>query len=370
MDVVLEKLVAMSVLGLGTFLIGIVPLKIVYYFQMNSVGGDGHTTGGPDFSAITTKASTIVYNLLCFASGVLLFTSILRLQPGVRKQLESVQDTRKIAVSIENLGDIMFCFGFLAFFFIDEFAHFLLNRWMARRADWNSVVVLAQSLSLTRSNIRRISSSVPPMTGCMPLVTILEVPEEYEDNRATSAEGQPNTNTTDNIPTESNDNEYKELQVIFRYLFTVIALSFHEVFQGMAIGMEYNIFRVRCLLVTETTHKLVIGFSIGLDMAWSNVRKSVAVLYLVMFTVTMPVGILLGMWFIDNLARAEPTVLAFQGFGDGALFYVMVFDIVTRHKKQGFPYYVLSTALGFSVMLLLQIMSKSTMTCSIHVNKV
>lgn len=362
------KIVAILVLGLGSFLLGVAPLKFVKFFRPSS--GNAATDSTVDVSELATttiRSSAIVSYLLCFGGGVLLFTDLVHLQPEVRKQIRLFQDAGRMFNSVPNFGDIIFCVGFLSIFFVDELVYFLLDRWAARQADFNNVgAVLTRSLSLRRSNMPLPRSPPSSMGRCMPLVTIMEVPEEYEDDQSPPA-GIPAVNTTgDDVPAESNIGEPSAEQVhrrAFRYLFTVIALSIHEVFEGMAIGLENNIGSVWCLLIAVATHKLVIAFSIGLDMTWSEARKQVVVLYLATFAAVAPIGIVVGMLLNQIDGSPGPAVVLIQGFADGTLLYVVFFEIFARHKQPGFPYYVLLTILGFGTMLLLQITSKYT-TCS------
>lgn len=359
------KIVAMLVLGFGSFSLGIAPMRLMKYFRSESPDDD-RASDGSVFAIATTRSSATVSHLLCFGGGVLLFTNLVHLQPKVRKQIESLQEAGAMFNSVPNFGEILFCFGFLSIFFVDELLYYLLDRWVARQADKNAVVVvLARSLSLRRHNPSLTRSSVPPMTGCVPLVTIVEVPEEYDDYQPSSS-GNPRGNTAGDVPTESNVGEPAANdghRPAFGYLFTVIALSVHEVFQGIAIGLENNAGSVWCLLVGVATHKLVIAFSIGLDMTWSEARKLIIVLYLATFAAVTPVGIAAGMLLTRTDGSPGPGVVSIQAYADGILLYVVFFEIFARHKQSGFPYYVLVTALGFGVMLLLQITSKYT-TCS------
>lgn len=403
-QITVAKTCAMLVLGLGSFILGVVPLKLTKWWRKNptapasvsSSSSGGHSHGGQ-----SATGSPVVSLLLCFGGGVLLFTTLLHLQPEVREGVNRLQETGQLpnGQGTEHLGDLIFCVGFFMVFLIDEIVHSVLDRCAASHADRSSAEdVLHRSMSLRRRtmSIPRASlngspSSVQSVTGGdTSTASIKELLRESKERRYRPAlwdTGAPVGGSDDfrnhnlQLPHHQRfggDDTEKQMKLdcaggesdnegdhSFRGLFAVLALSFHEVFEGLAIGLEERIDNVWYLFIAVATHKLVIAFCIGLELAWSKTRKTVLVMYVATFAIVTPVGIVIGMLLIQygtgGSVDGSPGMVAviLQGLAAGTLLYVVFFEVLARHKQSGFSH-LLAIMFGFSCLLVLQMMSEYT----------
>lgn len=409
-QITVAKTFAMLVLGLGSFVLGVVPLKLTKWWRQpkhpsSSVSstssscagsGGGHSHGGD-----SATGSPVVSLLLCFGGGVLLFTTLLHLQPEVREGVSRLQQSGQLpnGQGFEHLGDLIFCAGFFMVFLVDEIVHSVLDRCAASHANRGSAEeVLHRSMSLRRRtmSIPRASlagsppSSVPSVTGGMSTASLKELLKESKEKRYrpgnAAVHGQEHRNNLHQQQQQQlshqrfsggNDLE-KQAQKIsdcgegddtdgdhsFRGLFAVLALSFHEVFEGLAIGLEERIDNMWYLFIAVATHKLVIAFCIGLELAWSKTRRPVLVMYVATFAIVTPIGIVIGMVLVQ-CGTAGGTVdgssgrvaVVLQGLAAGTLLYVVFFEVLARHKQSGFLH-LLSIMFGFGILLALQLMSE------------
>ena len=123
---------------------------------------------------------------------------------------------------------------------------------------------------------------------------------------------------------------------ILRDFCTVLALSFHAVFEGLAIGLEESSEDVWKMLTAIASHKFVITFSLSLQLLETGTTKLGFGLFLTTFSLISPLGIGVG------LAASEPadqtsevhqvTLSVLQGLAAGALLYLVVFELIPREK--------------------------------------
>ena len=79
-----------------------------------------------------------------------------------------------------------------------------------------------------------------------------------------------------------------------RSLMLVVALSFHSVFEGIAIGVQGNGHKLLSIFVAVMVHKALMAFSLGLNMAQSGLSKRSFVTSNLVFTLASPLGVAIG----------------------------------------------------------------------------
>lgn len=75
-----------------------------------------------------------------------------------------------------------------------------------------------------------------------------------------------------------------------RGLLVIIALSLHEVLEGLAVGLQKNQSGVLQLFAAIASHKFVISFCIGLELTITGVRLQLHVIYVLVFSLVTPLG--------------------------------------------------------------------------------
>ncbi|XP_060845045.1 zinc transporter ZIP2-like [Rhopalosiphum padi] len=361
--ITVAKTIAMLVLGLGSFILGMLPIKLTSrkWWRPNAEAPPQPAAGGhshPGHSA--SESSPIVSLLLCFGGGVLLFTTFLHLQPEVRESVVRLQRAHRLpdGHGTENLGDLIFCVGFFLVFIIDQIVHAVLDG-LYGGADGQEM--LHRSMSLRRRDNPAAAAARPNEIGeeqYRSLSWEMTLPARQQGNAAQQRQ-QPRRgevcNTVNRRPPKANGQS-------FRGLFAVLALSFHEVFEGLAIGLEERVDHMWYLFFAVATHKLIIAFCIGLELAWLETKKAVLVAYVATFAVVTPVGIAIGMMLVrygnGGAVDGAPGLVAvvLQGLAAGTLLYVVFFEVLARYKQSGFSH-LSSIILGFAVMLMLQMMT-------------
>lgn len=192
------------------------------------------------------------------------------------------------------------------------------------------------------------------------------------------------------LPFDSTTDDENVIVSSLRGLLIVLALSVHELFEGLAVGLESSASNVWYMFAAVATHKLVIAFCVSVELIVNKTRFWLATLYICTFAVVSPVGIAIGIWIsqsgnadeirkdehllifdaTDGLRNdehttdnASPNIVAvtLQGLATGTLLYVVFFEILIKSRTtsnktksySGILQYI-SVVVGFSMMFGMQ----------------
>lgn len=256
-ELIIAKVVTMCALGIASFLVGMVPVYLKRLIPIQTSEQDKHLT---------------LSLMLCFGGGVLLFTTFLHLQPEVREsfaRLESENKIPEIGYGIST-SELVFCLGFFFVYLIEELIHSCLDKKMKHD-------VLHRSLSVRCRHVHTHGDNL-----AIPRATL----GKKEDPTCAS-----NPNLTNDIEQDSKPGNLNEtIKTSFSGLLTVLALSFHAIFEGLAVGLENGTQKVWYLLIAIATHKLVIAFCVGVELVTSKTKLLLMSLYIGTFAVVTPLG--------------------------------------------------------------------------------
>lgn len=321
---VVAKIVAMCVLFLASFTLGTLPIKLSKWFQWEN----------------NPKNNKIVICLLCFGGGVLLCTTFLHLLPEVAEGIEHLQEENKIADVKMHLAEFMMCAGFFIMYFVEECVHWYLHR----RTKNNDLNAIRRSLSIRRGD-------TPESNGTT--VSTTDLIENMEaDTKTVNGHSHDHGHGHSHLVLE--DTVVRSL----RGLLIVLALSVHELFEGLAVGLESSPQHVWYMFGAVSAHKLVIAFCIGVELVTAKTNVILSVIYVFTFAIVSPMGIGIGIGISGNESEATEIASTFlQGLATGTLLYVVFFEILQKDRKGGLKQY-LSVLVGFLVMLGLTFLGK------------
>lgn len=137
-------------------------------------------------------------------------------------------------------------------------------------------------------------------------------------------------------------------------------MSVHELFEGLAVGLEPDEAMVWYLLAAIACHKTVLAGFVGIQLVVIQVKRKIAYVYIIVFALTSPTGIAIGVYMSltsptnDTVAVISVTL---QAMATGTLLYVAFFEI---YGKQFGTYQlpgivkVIASLIGFLFMSILQ----------------
>jgi zinc transporter 1/2/3 len=159
--------------------------------------------------------------------------------------------------------------------------------------------------------------------------------------------------------------EQKSVTAAIRGFLLVAALSFHSIFEGMAIGLQPTQSDVWFLFTAVIVHELAIMFCIGMEMLASKLRVLLYVIYMVelglITSVGVGVGILVTEYVHDPSATHLLVIAVLQGVAAGTLLYVTFFEILERerHKPGNGLEKLFAILAGFLALTALEVFSKT-----------
>lgn len=351
---VVAKAVAMGVLFLTSLILGCLPIKLSKWFKWDS----------------NPKGSTVVQLLLCFGGGVLLCTTFLHLLPEVSESVLELQAEGHIGDMRMHFAEFLMCVGFFTMFFVEECVHYYLHQRQKsvtmgalrrslsiRRGDHTvSTTELVKNMEETKSNPLSFQSSTTTINS--------ELNHNNTNGHIHSQQnGHHNHNHSSHdhshaghshLIMEAEDSIVKSI----RGLLVVLALSIHELFEGLAVGLESSAANVWYMFGAVSAHKLVIAFCIGVELVSTKTRTLLIMVYVFTFAIVSPMGIGIGIGISDteNISTTIASVIL-QGLASGTLLYVVFFEILQSDRKGGLKQF-LAILGGFLLMLTATILGK------------
>lgn len=112
----------------------------------------------------------------------------------------------------------------------------------------------------------------------------------------------------------------------------VLALGVHSIFEGIALGLQESAESAGKLAAGILLHKLAAAVSLGGSFARTGFNLKVIIILLAIFSITTPLGIIIGM----SISDSDPVVdVIFQGLSVGTFVYVACSEIITMEFAKG-----------------------------------
>lgn len=140
-----------------------------------------------------------------------------------------------------------------------------------------------------------------------------------------------------------------------------MALSFHAIFEGLAIGLQNEAATIWYLFTAVTIHSATILFCMGLELLIAKTKTKIIVIQMLILAATSPFGVILGLLItlssdMNSSKAKSATVVILEGLSTGTILYITFFEILNREKaRRVFRLYRgLCILGGFIFMALLQ----------------
>lgn len=328
----LAKVISMIVLSLGTLILGLLPIWIIR--RMKAKSGSHEMSPG---------IRNVLSGMLCFGGGVLMATALTHLLPELHEGIAELQADGTIKSSLP-IAEITFSAGFFLVYLIEELVHLVIHqRSHRKKAD----VSIHQSVGITvvqpiQPDKLEDGDSCNEKTICQSNCDDLSTPSTNSGSDQAIVD---NISITSKKRTASvvhhHDHHHHVMADTNRTLpsvqglLIIIGLSLHEILEGVAIGLEETEGDVWSLFAAVATHKFVITFCVGLDMASNGVKPSLQICYMIILSLVSSIGIGVGMALSNGTsAGLVLTSLILQGLAGGTLIYVAFFEVLERERTK------------------------------------
>lgn len=262
-----------------------------------------------------------------------------------------------------HLESLLMSLGFFTMYFAEE----LVQLYLRKRSSDNTKrasAALVRTLSIRHSINNNRTNNANKMSTISTADLIAKDPEKLstvsatisQDSNIEIAKGHHHHHhhhhNHSHVPM-ADSNEDPVIASI-RGLLIVLALSIHELFEGLAIGLESSSSRVWYMFAAVSAHKLVIAFCVGVELVSAKTKPCLSFTYTLIFAVVSPIGIGIGLALVggEGASASGLTSVILQGLASGTLLYVVFFEILQR-ERSGFLQWSMAI-IGYFVMFGLQ----------------
>lgn len=322
MNLIQTKVVSILSLGLASIFVGLIPASFANRGRQ--------------------QWPLFLSNLLCFGGGVLISTSLIHILPEVREVAPE---------AYKPYTEIVFCAGFFILYMIDEIVHYFYG-------DTQEANIL-HNLPKPSATHRRHSTTY----GATENNSLLTPQQQPPYNPSFYRVRSDSVLFVDDAPSQLCHVGHQEPchTAPTANVGLLVALSVHALLEGLVVGLEDLSGKVWLMLGAIASHKLVVGFCLGMELASTPTIKFCRhFVYIFIFTSGSVIGIIIGM-FITNIPSGLKNVVIplLQGLAGGTLLYVTVSEVLPRerarwhqqHEKRsaGICQFV-SAIIGFGIM--------------------
>uniref|UniRef100_A0A182N2D6 Zinc/iron transporter n=1 Tax=Anopheles dirus TaxID=7168 RepID=A0A182N2D6_9DIPT len=307
------KVTSMVVLFSVSMVCGLVPFKLVRWFNLNPASPSGGTH------------LFLIRLLLSFGGGALLSTTFLHLLPEINHSIEALVATGALPEPEDlpfPLGEFLLTSGFFMIYLTEELVHW----WMHRRSA---------NARAARAEKARLGDSTVPVEGAASKHDHAHGHSHLPIGNVTAVYPVTDVDGTPAVPSAAPPSPpASSANGPLRGLLIVLALSIHELFEGLAVGLERSPSAVWLLFGAVASHKFVIAFCVAFELLVASVRFRIAVAYIFVYSVVSPVGIGIGIALSSVSSDTNQTIevvsVVLQGMASGTLIYVIFFEILAK----------------------------------------
>ncbi len=320
---------------------------------------------------------------LYFGAGVLLCTVFMHLLPDLRETSEIIYKRRILPKISLSYPELTICLGFFFIYTVEQVLHSYITQKSRQRSITLPSKVDGQ-LELSNGTTNPSITSNLKKEKLNLDIAYVHCEQERIHNKLCQNRNYHSCQTCNNcvpavdLQRQQADQQFcdsgsvcelTENQELIRSgatssLLTVLALSTHEVFEGMAVGLETKARMVWYLLAAISCHKTVLAAFIGLQLFSIRASQATSYIFIAVYALTSSLGILIGMVVCLNSTQTDSAVVLLstiflQGIATGTLLYVIFFEIYTNHlstyKLSGI-WKSVSSICGFCFTALLQLL--------------
>jgi solute carrier family 39 (zinc transporter), member 1/2/3 len=337
----LVTIIALFIISMGS---GMIPMFASNFFNWTDPSRD-------------PRASVLISSLLSFGGGALLCTTFMHLLPEIDESISHLQEDGHLPSWEFSITNLLMAIGFFVIYLVEEIVHVYLRKQQKKQANEHAFVRGHSAReSLREASIQREESRKQSAPSTLMTVSTAElVTNENNGHHHHHHSHGHNHHHHSHIPSiDGND----LLVSSIRGLLIVLALSVHELFEGLAVGLEQTTSNVWYLFASVAAHKVVIAFCIGVELLVHKTRRWLVILYIFIYAIVSPLGIAIGIW-LSNSDESDGFVVAsviLQGLASGTLLYVIFFEILSKHKDGIIQF--LAVVVGFTLMFGLKFVGK------------
>ncbi|XP_045613314.1 zinc transporter ZIP1 [Procambarus clarkii] len=284
---------------------------------------------------------------LCFGGGVLMATVFLHLLPETRHLLQMAVAQDFFPASSYPLPELIVCCGFFFMYVTEVVMHTCLHR---GHGGHSHLPVPKQDVEM----------NVEIRSKCKEKVQYSTKDGDTDDECLKKLKQEESSNGTLEAQGSAVEGELSVLRAIV----VVVALSVHSIMEGLALGLVHKPSDVWLLFAALSSHKLIIGFCMGMELLEAKASNTSFYSSMIIFSLASPLGGLIGTLVVSMTTSATPAGVlvptCLQGLSAGTILYVTFCEVLEREraKPQGTYLKMWTLLAGFLFMAALQVLDK------------
>uniref|UniRef100_A0A0N5BW52 Zinc transporter ZIP3 n=1 Tax=Strongyloides papillosus TaxID=174720 RepID=A0A0N5BW52_STREA len=372
------RIIFLTIMVVMTFSIGILPVKILKFLRKRAAENRGRQQGSSRFSSLS------LCMLTCFSGGVFLATCFLHLLPELNDHIKHAIYEHNLHVDYP-LAELLACIGFFFLFFIEELVLKFIPG--AGHGHSHSQPLEKAFLKVSESELETSSFMITKPQPFLEeehgngkkhlLKTIDEREKDIEKSQTPNQKGKTNDDN-DNFSCKSlafaepercetdchKIDEHPPIRMKshphrhshgVRSITFLLAISSHSVIEGLAFGAMNTKKGLRALFISLMIHKLIVAFSMGLQLARTHAHNiKWVIVSMFIFSITSPVGAIVGSFVhnIENEYLKDILLMIMQGLAVGTFLYVTFFEVLINERNNEHNNFLKLTLIvfGFSVI--------------------
>jgi len=322
MGVLIAKVVSMVLLGAISMFVGILPMVFRRFCGL----GDRRTSRG---------GQLLISALLCFGGGVILTTSFTHMLPKVNIFLKKNIENGTFPDTGLHMADVFVLCGFFLVYFCEEITHLMIERHVKPRK-------LPEDAGCCEDNY---PSLIPPIAD--PEASTLQaesmVTYTAKDRVNGGAKFQPPVCIIEQMEKQEEAEVFghckrSSFEATSRGFLIILALSFHAIFEGIALGINETESAVWYLFIAIASHKFVIAFCVGMQFVSSGVKNIPNIIFIATFSGVSPIGAAIGILISETVTDSGSlqtlAITILQGLATGSLIYVVFFEVIEKERQK------------------------------------
>ncbi|KAL3999009.1 ZIP Zinc transporter family protein [Acanthocheilonema viteae] len=321
MDEFTMQIIFAVAMFLTTAIAGFAPFKL-----MTMIASDG---------VMSRKASVIMSIMSCYAGGIFLATCFLDTLPHLNENFRKFKKTA-LWETTYPVPEFLVCIGILSVYVLEEIFAWIFSKTNKSQESTKGI----EMLKLSRSIEMKVDEGTKSLREYRAVET-----KDIEGN------GEIVNSDTEIIHRRSRSNSILASGIIHSITFT-IAMSFHSILEGIALGVQDEKFGMITLFISLLLHKGIEAFSVGLQISRTIAQRVKTVITTItIYSLMTPIGSFIGLFLQSiniNESWRQGIIIVLEGLAIGTFIFVTFLEILfeQRNNSKAIRKEIIAIALG------------------------
>ncbi|CAG9538571.1 unnamed protein product [Cercopithifilaria johnstoni] len=306
MDKFTMQIVFAIAMFITTTVAGLAPFKLITMIASEGV--------------MNRRASVIMSIMSCYAGGIFLATCFMDTLPHLN---ENFRKFKKITLwdTSYPVPELLVCIGILSVYILEELFAWIFSRTKKTQRKPKEI----EMLKLTKSNEMKLEQKMESLGEYRVVET-----NDIEVN------GEIVNSDIEVVHRRSRSNSIVANGIIHSITFT-IAMSFHSILEGIALGVQDEKFGIITLFISLLLHKGIEAFSVGLQISRTiGQQVKLVITTILIYSLMTPIGSFTGLFLQTvnmNESWRQGIIIVLEGLAIGTFIFVTFLEVLFEQRN-------------------------------------